>query len=119
MDRSLVQAKTTRSRSIQASDIGNGMKELTTGRILPAACQCRPPVRVRGIQRAGGRSSNARLDAISLAIMWNASSARTLREASRGGIWPAVRPAATAGLSAIALSTSRPTSKPIKRSIYR
>ena len=119
MDRSLVQAKTSRSRSIKASDIGNGMMELTTCRMLPAACQCRLPVRMRGIQRAGSGSSGARLGALPLAIMWNASCARTLREASRGGIWPAVRPAATAGLSAIAFSTSRPTSKPIKRSIYR
>ncbi len=47
MDRSLVQAKTSRSRSTRASDIGNGMMKLATRGMLHAACQHRLSARVR------------------------------------------------------------------------
>ena len=47
MDHSLVQAKTSRSRSNIASDIGNGMMKLATCGTLHAADQRRLPARVR------------------------------------------------------------------------
>lgn len=109
MDRSLVQAKTSRSRSAPASDIGNRIIRLATRRILRAACMRHGFPRLRRAGKADPRSGSDRM-----------SFRESPRLASAGSFGrPTARAAEAVRPSAIASSTNRPTSNVVKRSIYR
>jgi len=129
MDRSLVQAKTRRSRSAIASDIGNGTMNLAARRNLRATRHRRSPAHLRcnclGLRCVGTREPCSGLDPM---LSWesirlpstrrrqraNPSRSRNHRQTFRNSAdQPAMRS------SAQAFSINRPTGKVVKRSIYR
>ena len=101
MDRDFVQAKTSRSRSVSASGIGNGRMKLAIRRKLCVGPQWRLPMPTQ--------TRGARNDLCSWTLF---------KSVVRSGLW-SVRCTPMACCSAIAFPAHKPINKFLRRSNYR